>query len=70
MRIPYVIDNQTHKLADVLNAILADAQYAHWFGMLPPLKAQFARTDALIDQIVYRLYGLTQDEIAVVEGKR
>ncbi len=27
MRIPYVIDNQTHKLADVLNAILAE--HAH-----------------------------------------
>lgn len=24
MRIPYVIDNQTYKLADVLNAILAE----------------------------------------------
>ena len=27
MRIPYVIDNQTHKLSDVLNAILQE--YAH-----------------------------------------
>jgi hypothetical protein len=27
MRIPYVIDNQTHTLADVLNAILAE--HAH-----------------------------------------
>ena len=24
MRIPYVIDNQTHALADVLNALLAE----------------------------------------------
>ena len=27
------------------------------------------RTDGLIDQIVYRLYGLTEQEIAVVEGR-
>ena len=25
--------------------------------------------DRLIDAIVYRLYGLTEDEIAIVEGK-
>ena len=24
MRIPYVIDNQTHRLADVLNSLLSD----------------------------------------------
>lgn len=34
-----------------------------------PLKERLARTDALIDQVVYRLYGLTEEEIAVVEGK-
>jgi hypothetical protein len=37
----------------------------------PPYKALVERietTDDLIDQIVYRLYGLTEDEIAVVEG--
>jgi hypothetical protein len=26
-------------------------------------------TDGLIDQIVYRLYGLTEDEIKIVEGR-
>jgi hypothetical protein len=26
-------------------------------------------TDRLIDQVVYRLYGLTEDEVAVVEGE-
>ncbi len=37
----------------------------------PPYKRlveRIASTDALIDQIVYRLYGLTADEIAVVKG--
>jgi hypothetical protein len=27
------------------------------------------RTDHLIDQVVYKLYGLTEEEIAIVEGK-
>jgi hypothetical protein len=35
---------------------------------LLPLEAQIAFTDQLIDQIVYRLYGLTPKEIEIVEG--
>ena len=35
---------------------------------LLPLEARIAFTDQLIDQIVYRLYGLTEDEIKIVEG--
>lgn len=35
---------------------------------LTPLKARLKATDGLIDQIVYRLYGLTEEEIAIVEG--
>lgn len=35
-----------------------------------PLETQIAFTDRLIDQIVYRLYGLTEDEIQIVEGKQ
>ncbi len=27
------------------------------------------RTDELIDAVVYRLYGLTDEEIGIVEGK-
>ena len=34
-----------------------------------PIKERLARTDALIDQVVYRLYGLTEEEIRVVEGR-
>ncbi|GCF07792.1 Eco57I restriction-modification methylase domain-containing protein [Dictyobacter arantiisoli] len=33
-----------------------------------PMKKQLKQTDTLIDQIVYKLYGLTEDEIRVVEG--
>jgi hypothetical protein len=35
---------------------------------LHPLLTRIAATDRLIDCIVYRLYGLTEEEIAVVEG--
>jgi len=37
--------------------------------VLTPLKAHIKATDSLIDQIVYRLYGLTEEEIAIVRGK-
>ena len=36
---------------------------------LKPLLARIEATDRLIDLIVYRLYGLTEEEIAVVEGQ-
>jgi hypothetical protein len=36
---------------------------------LGPLKERIAATDWLIDQIVYRLYGLTAEEVAIVEGR-
>lgn len=32
------------------------------------LASRLAETDRLIDQLVYQLYGLTEDEIAMVEG--
>lgn len=32
--------------------------------------ARLAATDRLIDRVVYRLHGLTEEEIAVVEGKQ
>ena len=34
-----------------------------------PLKERLAKTNELIDQVVYRLYGLTEEEIGVVEGR-
>jgi hypothetical protein len=43
-------------------------EYEASLAVLLPLKARLAATDRLIDQVVYRLYGLTEDEIAVVEG--
>jgi hypothetical protein len=46
------------------------AEYERSLATLRPLKEALARTDALIDQVVYRLYGLSAEEIAVVEGGR
>ncbi len=37
-------------------------------AVLEPLKEKIKATDNLIDQIVYRLYDLTQEEIEIVEG--
>jgi hypothetical protein len=37
-------------------------------GKLRPLKEKIQVTDSLIDQIVYKLYGLTEEEIEIVEG--
>ena len=37
--------------------------------ILEPLKARIKGTDELIDEIVYRMYGLTEEEIKIVNGK-
>ena len=34
-----------------------------------PLKETLRKTDALLDAVVYRLYGLTEEEVRVVEGR-
>ncbi len=39
-------------------------------GELRPLYERIRSTDELIDQIVYRLYGLTEEEIQLVEGSK
>jgi len=39
-------------------------------NVLTPLQAHIEATDKLIDQIAYRLFGLTDDEIAIVEGQK
>ncbi len=42
--------------------------YNSTISRLMPLKREIAVTDSLIDQIVYKLYGLTEEEIKIVEG--
>ncbi|MDP2765961.1 MAG: hypothetical protein Q8O41_00690 [Candidatus Methanoperedens sp.] len=44
----------------ILSAAMSPAKLA-------PLLKRIEATDGLIDQIVYRLYGLTEDEIKIVE---
>jgi len=52
-------------LADVDGEI--QRAYEQSLEMLIPIKRDLARTDALIDKIVYRLYGLTDAEIELIE---
>jgi hypothetical protein len=44
-----------------------EREYAASLKLLLPLKDQLAKTDALIDRIVYQLYGLTAAEIELIE---
>ena len=45
------------------------AEFDASLAKLRPLLDSIELTDKLIDQIVYQLYGLTEEEIAVVEGR-
>ena len=42
--------------------------YREYQPRYPALAGRLAQTDVLIDQVVYRLYGLTEEEIGIVEG--
>jgi hypothetical protein len=44
------------------------AEFEGSMKKLLPLRDGIERTDRLIDATVYRLYGLTQEEIGIVEG--
>jgi hypothetical protein len=46
-----------------------EQEYQDSLNKLLPLKASLAATDHLIDLVVYRLYGLTDGEISIVEGR-
>ena len=43
-------------------------EFEQSLSKLKPLMDRIGRTDRLIDQVVYRLYGLTEEEVRVVEG--
>lgn len=49
---------------------LLEKHFTKSMSVLEPLKEKINATDKLIDQIVYKLYGLTREEIAIVEGRR
>ncbi len=52
-------------LSDVEGQI--EQEYEKTLQTLLPIKADLSRTDALIDKIVYRLYGLSDAEIELIE---
>ena len=45
------------------------AEFEGSMSKLGPLRERIEKTDRLIDAVVYRLYGLTEEEIRIVEGK-
>ncbi len=47
---------------------LLEQGFTKSMSVLGPVKAKIDATDELIDEIVYRLYGLSKEEIGVVKG--
>ena len=69
-----VLDRNRRKITkvDVQGRAASERIRGEWEAStekLKPLLARIAATDRLIDLIVYRLYGLTEEEVAVVEGQ-
>ena len=62
-RIKISIDPSDRKTQELL-----ENQFTKSLSILSPLKTRIKATDELIDEIVYRLYGLTEEEIKVVKG--
>jgi len=46
------------------------AEFEGSVGKLLPLLERIRQTNELVDAIVYRLYGLTDEEIRIVEGNK
>ena len=44
-------------------------EYEKSLSSLLSLEEKLRKTDWLIDQIVYKLYGLTEDQIRIVKGR-
>ena len=60
------------KKAKVKLSLSEEAEWMQYFNeqkqKAQSLKAQIEKTDKEIDQMVYELYGLTEEEIRIVEG--
>lgn len=64
--------NQKKLGADVSSRAFQEAlarEYESSLAKLRPIKSRLAAVDGLIDQVVYALYGLGEEEIKVIEGK-
>jgi len=49
---------------------LLEKHFQKSMSVIQPLKTKIKATDNLIDQMVYKLYGLNDEEIEIVEGKK
>jgi hypothetical protein len=47
---------------------IVDKEFTSAVNIINPLKYKIKLTDEVIDQIVYKLYGLTDDEIKTIEN--
>lgn len=65
-----LLENQKHCIVRLSEAVLAMVtdEYEKRLKEVLPLQRRLRLTDELIDQIVYRLYGLTEEEKRIVEG--
>lgn len=52
------------------NQELLEKHFSESVVRLEPVKARINATDELIDEIVYRLYGLGKEEIKIVNGEK
>jgi hypothetical protein len=59
----------TIDLSDRKKQELLEKYFVKSLSILEPLKDKIKSTDNLINQIVYKLYGLTEEEVKIVEGK-
>ena len=61
------------KKAKMQLSLSVEAEWMQYFNeqkqKAQALKSEINRVDAEIDQIVYQLYGLSEEEIKIVEGK-
>ena len=67
-----MLKNKARLGVSLSDTALLDRLRSRYEGSLEqvlPIKDRLAKTDALIDRVVYQLYGLTDEEIAVVEGR-
>jgi len=62
----WLLRQRLGKVADMSELV---AVYEQYRAQLAPLMRRIQRTDWLIDRVVYQLYGLTEEEIAIVEGR-
>jgi len=63
--------NKRHIAKNLSPAFMQAVEHAYneSLSALLPVKERLRLTDGLIDQIVYRLYGLTEEEIRIVEER-